>query len=220
MTASEIAVLRPTKTYGSAAGKRTFTNTCVRDAESDRTSSSRSDGVACSPVAVAITIGKKQTRNTITTFGPCPNPIQSTRIGAIATFGTALIATSTGVSARSSARDAAISTASSVPAAIASAYPSSVSTSVTPSSCGRYERCRQTSRATSQGEGRMNVFQPNASFNNHHAANSARIASVGRTTAPAAPAAPTRSRDRARAGAATLLTSGRLPPEPVVVEEG
>ena len=39
------------------------------------------------PDAVATTMGKKQTRKTTATLGSAPNPIHSTKSGAMATFG-------------------------------------------------------------------------------------------------------------------------------------
>ena len=55
-----------------------------------------SAGVDLRPVAVLITIGKKQMRMTMTIFGPAPKPIQMTSSGAIAIFGIAFNATSVG----------------------------------------------------------------------------------------------------------------------------
>ncbi len=70
ITAREIATFRPTKMCGRAQGKRTRRNTSAGDAPSDRTSSTSSGGVALSPVAVEITIGKRHSRNVTTIFGP------------------------------------------------------------------------------------------------------------------------------------------------------
>jgi hypothetical protein len=45
---------------------------------------------------VLTVIGKKQSRATSNSFGPMPNPSQTTRIGAIVTGGTVCEATSSG----------------------------------------------------------------------------------------------------------------------------
>src|SRR3954452_20922134 len=96
ITSSVIPTFRPTKTYGRAAGNRTLTNCWSCDADSEWTRSTSSAGVDRRPVAVLITIGKKQISTTIATFGPAPKPIQITSSGAIAIFGIAFRATSAG----------------------------------------------------------------------------------------------------------------------------
>ena len=49
-----------------------------------------------SPSSVLTVIGKKQTSAMIASFGPIPNPNQTTRIGAIAITGNVCEATSSG----------------------------------------------------------------------------------------------------------------------------
>src|SRR6476661_2092862 len=81
------AYLKPTKHCGSAAGRRTFRKARRGPAPVDRqkrVNSSLSDENAS--IAFS-TIGKKQTRKTMITFGRSPKPSQEMKIGAKAIFG-------------------------------------------------------------------------------------------------------------------------------------
>ena len=60
---------------------------CVWLADNERIRSISDAGTAVRPVAVATTIGKKQTRNTMMILGSVPKPIQSASSGAMATLG-------------------------------------------------------------------------------------------------------------------------------------
>ena len=90
------ATFRPLKRNGTAVGNRIFTNSWSRDAFSERLRSRSSAGTALSPVAVSTTIGKNATRNAIKIFGVWPTPIRITMSGAMATFGTDCVTTSSG----------------------------------------------------------------------------------------------------------------------------
>ena len=79
------------KISGSALGKAEAPERpATPEAQSERAKARRgSEGVCFSPVAVAMTMGKTQRRKLTRIFGPGPKPIQRSRIGAIAIFGTA-----------------------------------------------------------------------------------------------------------------------------------
>src|SRR6266542_1921114 len=168
ITASAMATFKPTNTNGSDAGNRTLTNCCSGEAESERARSTNSAGVDFNPVAVLITIGKKQMSTTMAILGPAPKPIQMTSSGAIAT-------------------------ATGTPTAIESPNPSSVSRSVVSRWPGNRWRCRISSFQTSFGVGTRNGFQPKTIVASHHSPTSATIVNVGRRTrtAPAPARRPT-----------------------------
>ncbi len=96
MTATATAIFAPLSAAGSAAGSSAKRNACQRDASSVRRSFSRSASTARSASSVVTTIGKKQTRAMITTFGPSPKPSHTTSSGAMTTTGSACDATSSG----------------------------------------------------------------------------------------------------------------------------
>src|SRR6266545_2185715 len=187
MTANPTATRSPTKICGSAAGTRTFTKVCRRDADSERASSASSPGVEVNPATAETTIGKKHTRNTSTTRDTWPRPNQTSTSGASATFGTAFAATSSGVNIRSTTRELATASAMASPPTTASAYPSSVST-VEARRCPSRSRGESTNtRATSSGVGRMIGWMRKAITLSHHTAMSTTRPRIGRTTAPSRP---------------------------------
>ena len=77
-------------------GASTRRRVCQRLASSVRIIFTRSGSTEPSPSSVLTVIGKKQIRAMIASFGPIPNPSQTTRIGATTTIGTVWEATSSG----------------------------------------------------------------------------------------------------------------------------
>jgi hypothetical protein len=96
MIASVIATFKPLKMNGRAVGKRIKTKLCQVLARSERARSSRSGSTASSPAAVAITTGKKLTRNATMIFGSMPYPSQIRISGAMLTLGIDCATTSSG----------------------------------------------------------------------------------------------------------------------------
>ena len=81
------AYLKPTKHCGSAAGSRTLKKARIGPAPVER--QKRSSSSVSEPKArmAFSTIGKKQTRMTMITFGSMPKPSQEMKSGAKAIFG-------------------------------------------------------------------------------------------------------------------------------------
>ena len=81
------AIFAPLKRKGSEEGTSTAHRIRERLASSVRIIRPYSGSTARRPSSVLTVIGKKQTSAITTSFGPIPNPSQTTRIGAIAITG-------------------------------------------------------------------------------------------------------------------------------------
>jgi len=85
----------PSKT-GSAAGNSSSRNVCQRLARRERIKSRKFSGTLRSPTTVLTSTGKKTIREQMSTLEKTPGPNQMTSKGAIATVGTAWLATRKG----------------------------------------------------------------------------------------------------------------------------
>ena len=96
MTDTATAIFAPLSAAGAAAGSSAKRNACQRVASIVRSSLSVSASTPRSASSVVTTIGKKQTRAMITTFGPRPKPSHTSSSGAMTTTGSAWDPTSSG----------------------------------------------------------------------------------------------------------------------------
>src|SRR5512136_453887 len=80
-------IFNPEKIYGRALGNRIFMKICHWLAFKYRTKSKRSSSTSSRPVAVLMTIGKKETRKAIRILVAIPYPIHRRKIGATAMMG-------------------------------------------------------------------------------------------------------------------------------------
>src|ERR1700682_1937235 len=87
-TQSVTDTLRPPNRLGSALGSLILTKESSAEAFMDLARSRTSGSIDLSPTTVATTMGKKPSSKATTIFGKMPKPNQTTKRGAIATFGT------------------------------------------------------------------------------------------------------------------------------------
>jgi hypothetical protein len=131
-SAKLIATFMPTKSAGSALGKRTFHRMRQALARWMRASASASGSTERRPSATSATIEKIASITAMAIFGSAPVPIQMTKSGASATLGSELRTTRMVVITRSAQREATMATASATPSTTESAKPASVVHKVKP----------------------------------------------------------------------------------------
>src|SRR5450631_3637817 len=116
MTAPTVALtaapLRPTKSCGRAAGRRTLKKVVIGPAPVERQKRCRSTANDVNAKIEFSNMGKKQTKKTIKIFGAKPKPNQVTKTGANTILGIISTVTASGYSVRRRNGEKAMSRAS------------------------------------------------------------------------------------------------------------